>query len=244
MSEREAEPADIRPFLPRPGEPVEEYAERLRAMHRDLSVVLQAVERGLARGGEPERAPAEPVHAVHAAPADGVPAAATAARAGMPRVEVMPSRSRIGHRAGDEAVQTPWADAAEPDVEPEPFVDRRQPPSAYDTRQPSSRPDDPRWAHAVPPEPPPHALPPEPPHHAAPPPLAERPSLDPRRAPVEPPRIEEFTPPTFPPAPAAAPPAAQLGAARRVLLPSWAIAAILAGWLTIVALLLALLIEA
>ena len=47
MSEREAEPADVRPFLPRPGEPVEEYAERLRAMHRDLSVVLQAVERFL-----------------------------------------------------------------------------------------------------------------------------------------------------------------------------------------------------
>src|SRR5690606_23688600 len=35
-------------FLPRPGEPVEAYAERLRALHRDLSLVLEAVERGVA----------------------------------------------------------------------------------------------------------------------------------------------------------------------------------------------------
>src|SRR5687768_16216256 len=67
MNEREAEQADVRPFLPRPGEPVEEYAERLRAMHRDLSVVLQAVERGLARPHEPE--PVVPVREPEQEPA-------------------------------------------------------------------------------------------------------------------------------------------------------------------------------
>jgi hypothetical protein len=48
MSEGHGDPsADVRAFLPRPGEPVEQYAERLRGLHRDLSLVLQAVERGL-----------------------------------------------------------------------------------------------------------------------------------------------------------------------------------------------------
>lgn len=46
-------PADVRAFLPRPGEPVEQYAERLRALHRDLTLVLEAVERGLATAGRP-----------------------------------------------------------------------------------------------------------------------------------------------------------------------------------------------
>ncbi len=48
--DREDEPTgpDVRPFLPRPGEPAEAYAARLRALHRDLTVVLEAVERGLA----------------------------------------------------------------------------------------------------------------------------------------------------------------------------------------------------
>ncbi|HEV2811895.1 MAG TPA: hypothetical protein VGW10_01480, partial [Solirubrobacteraceae bacterium] len=53
MSEPHAEPpaADVRSFLPRPGEPVEDYAARLRALHEDLSLVLDAVERGLAAAG-------------------------------------------------------------------------------------------------------------------------------------------------------------------------------------------------
>ena len=50
MSEPHADPpaADVRSFLPRPGEPVEDYAARLRALHHDLTLVLDAVERGLA----------------------------------------------------------------------------------------------------------------------------------------------------------------------------------------------------
>ena len=226
MNEREADQADVRPFLPRPGEPVEEYAERLRAMYRDLSVVLQAVERGLARAGDPvehavpavgEPAP-EPVHAVHV-PAEE-PAAAAGPLRGLPRVEVMPSRARTGHRAGDEGVQSPWVDAP---LEAEPLVERRQP---------SSRPDEPRWAESLPPARP----------------LAERPSLDRRHARVEapPPRIEEFTPATIPAAPPPPAPQQQPPAAPQAfspLLPQWAVAAILAGWLTIVALLLALLLE-
>src|SRR5687768_11368706 len=76
MSEPQGEPqaADVRSFLPRPGEPVEDYAARLRALHHDLTLVLDAVERGLAAA---ERAPLreavaeggrepEPVAAIHA----------------------------------------------------------------------------------------------------------------------------------------------------------------------------------
>ena len=59
MTERHAEPgADVGSFLPRPGEPVGAYAERLRALHRDLTLVLEAVERGLAASSRPEDEPA------------------------------------------------------------------------------------------------------------------------------------------------------------------------------------------
>jgi hypothetical protein len=59
MSEGHGDPpGDVRSFLPRPGEPVEQYAERLRGLHRDLTLVLQAVERGLAAAARPE--PEEP----------------------------------------------------------------------------------------------------------------------------------------------------------------------------------------
>src|SRR5687768_7635777 len=73
MSEPHAEPpaADVRSFLPRPGEPVEDYAARLRALHEDLSLVLDAVERGLAAA---EAAPAERPAAAPA-PGRGAPAA-------------------------------------------------------------------------------------------------------------------------------------------------------------------------
>ncbi|HEX8206721.1 MAG TPA: hypothetical protein VF587_11745 [Solirubrobacteraceae bacterium] len=72
MSEPQGEPqaADVRSFLPRPGEPVDDYAARLRALHHDLTLVLDAVERGLAAA---ERAPLReavaepaPVTAIHA----------------------------------------------------------------------------------------------------------------------------------------------------------------------------------
>lgn len=81
MSEREGEPqaADVRSFLPRPGEPVEDYAARLRALHHDLTLVLDAVERGLAAAErpplhevvaepEPVATLAEPIHEPHRSP--------------------------------------------------------------------------------------------------------------------------------------------------------------------------------
>jgi hypothetical protein len=73
MSEPHGEPqaADVRSFLPRPGEPVEDYAARLRALHHDLTLVLDAVERGLAAA---ERTPAPKLEPVAAAP-EPVPAA-------------------------------------------------------------------------------------------------------------------------------------------------------------------------
>lgn len=61
MTERHAEPgADVGSFLPRPGEPVGAYAERLRALHRDLTLVLEAVERGLAASGRSDEEHTEP----------------------------------------------------------------------------------------------------------------------------------------------------------------------------------------
>lgn len=83
MSEREGEPqtADVRSFLPRPGEPVEDYAARLRALHHDLTLVLDAVERGLAAAErdtpadelvaepEPVAAIADPINEPHRSPA-------------------------------------------------------------------------------------------------------------------------------------------------------------------------------
>lgn len=57
MTERHAEPgADVGSFLPRPGEPAAAYAERLRALHRDLTLVLEAVERGMATSRGPAAA--------------------------------------------------------------------------------------------------------------------------------------------------------------------------------------------
>ena len=243
MNQREAEPADVRPFLPRPGEPVEEYAERLRAMHRDLSVVLQAVERGLQRANPPEEEPMperEPVPVYAAAPSHEHAEARVASAArepsgaalretipGAPRVEVVTSRA--GHRAGDESVTSDWAQG-------EPFVERRQPVVPHPPR--AEAPPDPL-----------QIVPVSPPQQ----PLAERPSADPRYA--EPPRGEwapaVVTDTTAAPAEPAPAPAVAVAPApapaplpvRAPLLPPWAIAAILAGWLTIVALLLALLID-
>ena len=55
MSEHEGESqaADVRSFLPRPGEPVEDYAARLRTLHHDLALAPDAAERGLPGGARP-----------------------------------------------------------------------------------------------------------------------------------------------------------------------------------------------
>ena len=110
MSEAHGDPpADVRSFLPRPGEPVEQYAERLRALHRDLTLVLQAVERGLAAAAHPEDVgppvPArEPIEIVPERERAGETAHAAAPpvtpRGRMPRVEVMPAPS--GEQRRDE----------------------------------------------------------------------------------------------------------------------------------------------
>ena len=94
MTERHAEPgADVGSFLPRPGEPVGAYAERLRALHRDLTLVLEAVERGLAASGRTEEEHAEPEWD----PATGV---------------VPPRPRRFQRRGGEEAsLEAPTAEA-------------------------------------------------------------------------------------------------------------------------------------
>lgn len=126
MSEGHGDPpADVRSFLPRPGEPVERYAERLRALHRDLTLVLQAVERGLAAAAQPEDLePPVPAHRpIEIVPrtAEGAPPAAAPSderRTRMPRVEVMPAPG--GDHRGDEqedrrAPPAPPEPGAEPD---------------------------------------------------------------------------------------------------------------------------------
>jgi hypothetical protein len=254
MNQREAESADVRPFLPRPGEPVEEYAERLRAMHRDLSVVLQAVERGLQRAHAPAEAetarPAEEQVAVHVVeePAEQrlassvtQPSAAAMREPlrGAPRVEVVSTHA--GHRAGDETVESPWAEG-------EPVVDRRAPVEPLERHGPSPRPDDPRWARAAP-APPFAERPSADPLHVPPPPaqppLAERPSADPRYSEARPawgtaPVTVQAVEPVAAPAPAPAPSAPE---PRPVVVPTWAIAASLVLWLTIVGLLLTIVIQ-
>ena len=144
MNERQMEPpvADVRPFLPQPGEPAEAYAARLRALHRDLTLVLDAVERGLAASPPPppvaEAPPLAPAPAPDHAPEVDEPIAiavepvlpldAPARReppfSGLPRVEVVP-RSREGdddeswaepqsRRASDEPPAPPLREAPRP----------------------------------------------------------------------------------------------------------------------------------
>ena len=184
MSEGHGEPpADVRSFLPRPGEPVEQYAERLRVLHRDLTLVLQAVERGLATAAHPEDVEppvpdTEPIEIVPEAaepPAPPVPAPATQ-RGRMPRVEVMPASSGEQRRHEQE-------ERREPIVASEPA---------------------PGWPAVEEDE--------ETPAHAAPPrrsqPLPARPSAASATTQREPQWIERdgegFTAPTFPAAPAPA----------------------------------------
>ena len=219
MSEGHGDPpADVRSFLPRPGEPVEEYAQRLRALHRDLTLVLEAVERGLAAAaGEAEPAPVsappgpeperfstpvgrEPrdVHVTHGPP----PPAPTREPLlpGGARVEVLPAASGEQVRLQGEERRAPAAPPAAPEEPADPFAaegEAAEPPRAQ--RLPA-RPSatalaepEPEWVHRGPPS-------------------------------------ETFTAATFgPPAPAGGP--------SPVLL-----AALVAGWLTVVALALALLV--
>ena len=125
MSEREGEQAaDVRSFLPRPGEPVEDYAARLRALHHDLTLVLDAVERGLAAAErehvpvsvavpEPVAAGAEPIHEPHRSPAPYEPFS------GLPRggarVEVV-TTGREEARSGppEPSGTTPWGERQSP----------------------------------------------------------------------------------------------------------------------------------
>src|SRR5688572_7138949 len=116
MSEPQAEPtpADVRSFLPRPGEPVEAYAARLRALHEDLSLVLDAVERGLAAAEAapaPEPVPVppsyEPVEVTAEPHRSPPPPGPLAAPRGSARVEVISAPSPARGEAGDEAFSGP-----------------------------------------------------------------------------------------------------------------------------------------
>ena len=176
MNHHDVEPsADVRPFLPQPGEAVETYAHRLRGLHRDLTLVLDAVERGLQDRGaplkrapepEPDPEPPAPVDVPVLEPIDlAPPPRVMAPGTGMARVEV---------------ISTPAVH--------EPVVhDRRA----------TDRPPSPATALAAPVPPPPVA---------------------PSEAPAAP-------------------------AEARLVLPPWVPAALLAGWLTVVALLVAVLLE-
>lgn len=223
MSEGHADPpADVRSFLPRPGEPVEEYAQRLRALHRDLTLVLEAVERGLAAAAAPEdqppMVPAEPprhepaieprtvevrpraapgLQEAHVAPPTS-PLAPPLRGGGGARVEVMPAPTGEDRREGgeDRRAQVTLPPEAHEELE-DPGERASGPPGRFE-RFPS-RPSgvatseaEPTWVHRGP-------------------------------------QSESFTAATFgaPPGSRPAPPPALL-------------AALVAGWLTVVALVLAL----
>jgi hypothetical protein len=154
MSEGQGDPpADVRSFLPRPGEPVEQYAQRLRALHRDLTLVLEAVERGLAAAAEPadlappvpDQAPIEISPTVEEPP--GPAGEPPRFRRAAPRVEVLPAASGESgrddptqqRRRGDAApAPDPAGDAGpEPDAEPS---GRERPRAARFPRRPSDAP--------------------------------------------------------------------------------------------------------
>ena len=93
---------------------MDQYAERLRALHRDLTLVLQAVERGLAAAARPEDVappvPAhEPIEIVPSPAEEPTPSTAppAAPRSRMPRVEVMPAPSGESRRHDQEDRREP-----------------------------------------------------------------------------------------------------------------------------------------
>ncbi|HEX2086859.1 MAG TPA: hypothetical protein VHF89_14360 [Solirubrobacteraceae bacterium] len=272
MSEPHAEPpaADVRSFLPRPGEPVEDYAARLRALHHDLTLVLDAVERGLAAAEE--RAPLTEPLAVYAHEPRPVaeprrsppPPGPLSAPRGSARVEVVttPATARDAEAEGGR----PWSAPQVPEGEA-PRGRRRAPmgegaPAGGEPAAPSPE----RWP---PREPQPHdpwddrgaaarepghdpwddrgAAAREPGHD----PWVERPSRPPRAAPwQEPPPWTERRPSAWPPPP---PPPAEMSfepppyapfamapRRRRPSAPPVLVAATILGWLTVLALVLAL----
>ena len=196
---------------------MEEYAERLRALHRDLTLVLQAVERGLAAAAhpgdvEPPVPATEPIEIVPEPVGEPPPPAPRprAERRRMPRVEVMPPPSGEQRRREDE--------------------ERRQPPALNGPAV--------RWTteDAEPGPGDPHA---EPAEREAPrpaPPFPSRPSAASEPAPREPRWVERggdsFTAPTFPPAPAP----------QRLTVSPLVATAFVVGWLVVVGLLIALLV--
>ena len=198
------EPGDVRSFLPRPGEPVEQYAERLRALHRDLTLVLQAVERGLAAAGTAEPVASGPIEV--APVAEPAPEAIGPrehshahgpVRPPLPRVEVLPAPSGEKRRADD--TEDRRATAEPPAVEEE-LRDVAPRPTGRGQR------------------------------FARRPSAAAGPAPEPEWVEHEPPG-ESFTAATFAPVPEA----------PRAPAPPVLIAAVIAGWLTVVALVLALL---
>ena len=191
------QPADVRSFLPRPGEPVDQYAERLRALHRDLTLVLQAVERGLATAAHPgDVAPPVPAHEpIEIVPEpvdepDGSPAPPLPPRSRMPRVEVMPAPSGEQRRDG--------------------FEERREPPAVLE------------GAPARP----------APPFPSRPSAASEEPQPEPRWIERDDGEDEGFTAPTFPPV-----------QHHRLQISPLVASAVVAAWLVVVGLLVALLVS-
>ena len=240
MSEPHAEPpgADVRSFLPRPGEAVDDYAARLRALHHDLSLVLDAVERGLAaaEAAPPEIADRRGPRPVSEVAAPGLeesyevveeprrspppPGPLTVPRGGA-RVEVI-STPATAHGADTEGGRA-WSGPQEPEGSA-PWGGRRAPvgegvpargePAPSPQRSPYSEP----WVER-------QALPPR-----------QEPWVDERGAwppPPPPPAEMSFAPPSH--APFAQPPRRRAPAVPPVI-----IAALILGWLTVIALALAL----
>jgi hypothetical protein len=232
--------ADVRSFLPWPGEPVEDYAERLRSLHRDLTLVLQAVERGLAaaataataasEAGEAERqepqavvAPGGPAPLANgpSAPSARPPVETPSAgpRPRQPRVEVIPAASGERRRADSpeerhEAV--PWSEPPRATVESPP-TGPPEPPGRLEPPEPTATQARPAGSPALPTP----SLPSRPSHAVPEPAWVERPT---------PP--EAFTPPTFP-AESARPP--------REMPPRLVLLVAATGWVIVVALVAVLL---
>ncbi|HEX8120816.1 MAG TPA: hypothetical protein VF549_06050 [Solirubrobacteraceae bacterium] len=263
MSEPQVEPpaADVRSFLPRPGEPVEDYAARLRALHDDLSLVLDAVERGLAAAdAEPALRP-EPLEVVsepHRSPPP--PRPLSSAPRGSARVEVISTPAgAAGAGAGGERA---WSGPPEPEghapwggrrasmgegapagggpaaPSPERFEERRGVAEPWVERPPRPPREEP-WVEQRGEEPWAAGAPADPwaaadraaPWREPPPWTERRPSAWP--PPPPPPAEMTFEPPAH--APFAVPPRR-----RQPSLPPVAIAAALLGWLVAIALVIAL----
>jgi hypothetical protein len=229
MSEPHAEPAaDVRSFLPRPGEPVEEYAARLRALHHDLTLVLDAVERGLAAAErapslvEARRAPAvvEPHEAEEPHRSPPPPGPLSSPR-GSARVEVVsvPAAPAQGGGSGGERT---WSGPQEPEGSA-PWSGRRAPVGEGVPARGEPAPSPQRSPYA------------EPWVERPAPPVRREPWIEERGWPPPPPPPAELS---FAPPPHA--PFAQAPLRRAPTVPPVLIAALVLGWVTVIALILAL----